>query len=170
MAPGLHTAELSASPSGDGPVVSLPITVIRPVTDLGRNLRLEHGPKPFVSGHLERIFVTPPANTTWMKMTVTAAPEGFGSHNFVLHAVQLVPQCSYDDHNFQRHFPLAAGDTWTADTPVVPLHTLEVCLGQMWNSLGGNDVTLTVEFHGVDADNVVLSALAPTARVVRVAS
>jgi hypothetical protein len=60
---------------------------------------------PFKSGHRKRIFVQPPAGTTWIDVIVTPSKLP-GKGIFVLHTTQLLANSSYAVGNFEQYLQL----------------------------------------------------------------
>jgi tripeptidyl-peptidase II len=100
LAPGLYTAKVygkdAANPSR-GPLFSVPITVVKP---LPVKHKFDFGTVALQPAQVLRYFLTPPAGSTWVDVTITDTRPGAGedgsSRLVVLHAVQLLPRTLID--------------------------------------------------------------------------
>jgi tripeptidyl-peptidase-2 len=96
LPPGLHTAKVfgrDASNQSRGPLFWLPITVVKP---LPIQRVFDFGTIQLQPAQVQRFFLTPPAGSTWMDVTVrdtrpVTSSDG-SSRLIVLHTVQLLPR------------------------------------------------------------------------------
>lgn len=96
LSPGLHTAKVNgkdAATPNRGPMFSVPITVVKP---LPAQQRFDFGNVTLQPAQVQRYFLTPPAGSTWVDVTITdtrpSTSQDGSSRLIVLHAVQLLPR------------------------------------------------------------------------------
>jgi hypothetical protein len=100
LTPGLYTAKVygkdAANPSR-GPLFSVPITVVKPIPV---QQKFDFGTLALQPAQVLRYFLTPPAGSTWVDVTITdtrpSASQDGSSRLVVLHAVQLLPRTLID--------------------------------------------------------------------------
>jgi tripeptidyl-peptidase-2 len=96
LPPGLHTANVfgrDATNQSRGPLFRLPITVVKP---LQIQRVFDFGAIILQPAQVRRFFITPPAGSTWMDVTVkdtrpVTTSDG-SSRLIVLHSVQILPR------------------------------------------------------------------------------
>ncbi len=152
LPPGLHAAEIRIFEDGTtdrGPLVQIPVTVIRPHADGAANFSQELALTP---GQVTRHFLVPPDGATWMDVHVTLH-EADGERRFILQTVQMREGSSFEAGEMLEFVSLEPEGESTHSTPVVPGRTVEVCLAQYWSSLGNSRVSLNLEFRGLEPDD-----------------
>ena len=167
-----------ARAAGRAPLVRVPITIIRPETplrDAAGVVRYSFGAAPgvpsapglpptrlpFRAGTVHRRFLTVPHGATWAEVLVSRADDAMGDAStriLVVHATQVIRGSSGRGIQEDIHLRLAPGES---DGAAVELRaggaTLEVCVAQLWSSLGDCCVTVAVRFHGVSASPSLIS-------------
>ncbi len=163
-----------------GPVFRVPITVVRPLTVApseraaqasahseraaqasAHSERAAQASAPdeyrwtetlaFSPSHVERRFLAVPPGATWAELRVKRLDEG-EPRTVILHTVQLVPGCRWDEYKLEEYLRLGTQSEETRHIKVVAGRTLEICLAQFWSSLGECQVEVSAEFHGVLTD------------------
>lgn len=106
LSPGLHTAKVcgrDASNPERGPLFMLPITIVKPFPV---QQFMDMGTLNLHPAQVQRYFLTPPAGSTWMDVSVVdtrSAENGDGSSRVVvLHTVQLLPRESVESRPLSR--------------------------------------------------------------------
>jgi len=147
--PGLHTAEVlgfSTEHPELGPVFRVPVTVTKPhyIEDGRFETELESE-----AGSVRRTFLSVPDWAT--KATVRVRRhEGDSYRVFYVHAVQLVPGASFEEHEYKKTVGLSGDEESEHEFNVLPGRTIEVCLAQYWSNLGESELEIEVEFHGLN--------------------
>jgi len=171
LPPGAHYAEIrgydSTSPER-GPLFRVPITVIRPEQIEIGGERDWHETLKLETGKLQRRFFAVPSGATWADLRVRRLDDD-EPRTIVLHTVQLVPGCAYNEWELQAYLTLSAQAEEVRSFKVAPGRTLEVCLAQSWSSLGGAELEWELTFHGLQPDSTAValegSAVATPLRV-----
>ncbi|EGD80013.1 hypothetical protein, variant [Salpingoeca rosetta] len=151
LEPGLHYTEIRAYRVGDadaGPVFRVPVTVCKP-TPLAAPQSTATTSAVMSAGAVKRYFYAVPSGVTGCKVTVTGGAFE-GSRRFILHAVQLAHQKPFNNAELHRFFALRERETTTFELAINGDRGLEVCVAQWWSSAGACDITITVEFIGLD--------------------
>jgi tripeptidyl-peptidase-2 len=151
LPPGIHYGEVLGADIADpaaGPLFRFPVTVVRTLTvtakaDWTHRQSLELSP-----GRVARTFLAAPDGATWADIRIRRADAG-PDRTFVLHAVQLIPDRSFADHDVRATVELAEGGEAVRSLGVTGGRTLEVALAQGWSSLGSSRAEIEVRFHGI---------------------
>jgi hypothetical protein len=110
-----------------------------------RVLKSTHSYKP---GYYKRYFIEIPSDVTSAVIEIKNCNlEENGV--FVLHTQQLLPLISNRSHAFHKDLSLAAQAVKSYSIGVRGGHTLEICFGKWWQNYGETEVSLCVEFHGL---------------------
>ena len=151
-----------------GPLARVPITIVHAEP-------ADAAPDDFVEfepGRLHRRFLVVPDGATWADIRLergelSPSLNSESDRRYVLHSLQLLPGESYRAADDRRYLTLADRQTRVLSRPVVPGHTLEVCLAQYWTSLGPSRVRMHVSFHGArpEPSEVLLDATDPVRRI-----
>ena len=106
---------------------------------------------PFHPGTIHRRFLSIPDASTYAEFRLRGHSIDTSRH-FMFHAVFLLPDTPFRDHELNKYFALQAEEEvrWTMD--VVGGRTLEVCLAQYWNVDGECAVDVDVSFHSIQCD------------------
>ncbi len=166
LPPGAHYGEvkgMNADHPERGPLFRVPVTLIRP------HVAEAHARNPFrdaislSAGSESRRFLQVPNGANWIDVTLTADKTNGQARRFVVHALQLLPQKAYG-RGFQREYvTLRPGQTILRSFPVEAGHTLELCLGQYWSSVGDSLLHVETQFQGIaprDEDMLLTDNLA----------
>ncbi len=153
---GISTAEVvgyDAADPGRGPIMRLPITVIRPEPiESGRSRPRWSEKMHFVPGHLERRFIAVPPGVTWADLRLRTGDMD-GPRRFVVHTLQVLPRVSFDKSSLRRFTTLRPQSEEVSSIAVTGGRTLELCLGQYWSSLGESDLEAELTFHSIVPDD-----------------
>lgn len=173
LPPGAHYGEIQAlevPDRGAGPAFRIPVTVIRP-----HALAATDGPAwsetlELSPAHLERRFFSVPHEATRAELHVRAGAME-ASRRLVVHALQLVPGRPYTETGTQRYLTLEPRGEELLRFPVTGGRTLELCLGQVWSSLGEGAFEFSLQFRGVvPAESTVTLGSGDRARRIEVAA
>ncbi|KAJ2762212.1 hypothetical protein IWQ56_005096, partial [Coemansia nantahalensis] len=160
----LHTATIDlfdARCTDRGPVVSVPVTVTKPLAVTASAL-VDLGTLQFRPTDVVRRFIGVPDGATRAAITIrmsNSAPRETATAMFYLHCLQLVAHERARTFELKEHpvighkSSVAGGGTavqaYTAYMPVVGGATLEVCLAQFWSQHGAHEMDVTVSFNGI---------------------
>lgn len=150
-----------------GPVIRVPVTVIKPLqveqqvipdedkskeNDDENQTRcvLKRDGLRFKPGHIDRLFVTVPSNANMVKIKLKAV-EMDSKRLFYVHLLQIVAHENLHDTEMKKLVGCIRDDEHKFWFKVMPESTLEVCLAQFWSSLGESVVDVDLEFIGVHA-------------------
>ncbi len=149
-----------------GPVLRLPITVVRPVPAPAPDSTLvkEAALQP---GKAARLFICPPEGAVSAELRVRALSVDT-QRRVVVHILQLPALTSLKYVELEKYLQLAAGDEELLAFRVQPALTLEVCVAQFWSSLGPCTLQYSLEFRGLCASNMASYHLAAPSDAVRV--
>lgn len=156
LEPGVHFATIDAFDAADperGPVVRVPVTVIRPER-LRERLGTHADPRlrgevAYVPGHVHRTFVAVPEGATWADLELRRTDDADEARRYWIQTVQLLEDRAYVDHHLDTRASIPAGDRWQGSIPVVAGGTMEVCVAQFWSSLGESELEMTLTFRGL---------------------
>ena len=137
----------------------VPVTIALPVT-VQADTTAAFSALQFVPGTLHRRFVSVPAGGTQMAITVTAvsAPPQ-GSRTFMLHLSQRVLGRKHSDTDSVVSLAISSNSKIVHTCDCEPGYTMEICLAQMWNSLGdGTIIDVEVAFFGLETSAAPIEA------------
>ena len=141
-----------------GPVLEVPITVVKPVELPPNERSLDLGVKSFSAGEVQRHFVVPPAGATWMDVALTdkrpvAVSEDEPADGSViivaLQTVQLLPHTPFRDAEFEKYVQLGPGQREVFSVLVEAGVTVEIATAQYAIAEGAITFGVEVEFRGV---------------------
>ncbi len=168
---GAHSAEVRGYYAGRenrGPLFRVPVTVIKPQSVGVQALACRTQPEGWTPtsdndetisltpGQVERRFVAVPDGATWIDIELEL-DDADAARTFVLHTVQTLPGHSFEDGEMRKYVRMEQGSRTVISIPVVAGRTLEVCLAQFWSSLGESQVTMSLEFRGLQPSDADLS-------------
>jgi tripeptidyl-peptidase-2 len=156
-----HVIGYDTGKSGAGPLFRVPITVLRPVAptvcplaqEAPRFVRKSLG---LSAGTLVRSFVAVPKGSTWAEFKLRTKAFTGGNRLLTMYVLQDTPHLSYGKGSEEFVFRFTAGGEQTKTFRVEAGGSIEVCVGQYWNSLGATEADLEVAFHGVSAEASVV--------------
>lgn len=166
---GAHYTEVKAfdvSCLEKGPLFRIPITVIVPikVTDTVHH-SVAFNNVQFKPGQIKRHFIHVPEGATFGVLKIESR-DSEKSCRFLLHTLQLSPQCQYRKHEFDKLVTLSDQGKFVQTFPVLDGNILEVCLAKWWANLGEVSLNYSVTFRGihVDSKQIVMHAADGIAR------
>ncbi|MCA8996954.1 MAG: S8 family serine peptidase [Planctomycetaceae bacterium] len=152
---GVHTAEITGKDPDHperGPLFRVPVTVIKTEPFKADTWS---GQIETTGGDVQRRFFAVPSGAGLARLRLRGEQNG-GSRFFYLHAVQLVPGQTFEDHERLVRIGLTDDELYETAIPVVGGRTLEICLGQFWSDPGEARLSMEVEFTGPEvSDNAV---------------
>jgi hypothetical protein len=99
-------------------------------------------------GFLRRQFFQIPSEVTSVSLKVkNCDTQETGS--FILHLMQIQPQSSCKTNELFKFFTLAPQAENSFNFQLTKERTLEVCFGKWWSSIGETQVSLFLEFNGL---------------------
>ncbi|GAB1601216.1 tripeptidyl-peptidase 2-like, partial [Argonauta hians] len=153
---GAHYTEVKAfdvSCTEKGPVFTIPVTVIVPmqVTDNVHHT-ISFTNVRFKPGQITRHFIQVPDGATFgvLKMESKDTEK---SGRFLIHTLQLLPQCQYRKHEFDKLVTLSDQGEFVQSFPVLDGNILEVCLAKWWANLGEVTLDYSITFRGISVDS-----------------
>ena len=178
LPPGCHFAEVIGTDAANpalGALFRVPITVIKPHANLMAPAQPFHGASgrtgcsysygsflPFTPGLVERRFVVPPAGATWATLTLEARGAlrsrdlAAGPVLFMYHLAQLIPSVAmrHTEHSGRVSLGIPTDEAapptqWVTSVAVTGGVTLEVTIAQWWMSLGETELSMTIDFYGL---------------------
>eukprot|EP00929_Paragymnodinium_shiwhaense_P110790 TRINITY_DN7800_c0_g1_i1.p1 TRINITY_DN7800_c0_g1~~TRINITY_DN7800_c0_g1_i1.p1 ORF type:complete len:1265 (+),score=358.68 TRINITY_DN7800_c0_g1_i1:256-4050(+) len=156
-----HVVGYDSEKPGIGPLFRLPITVIRPVSPpvcpLGQLApKFQRKSIQLSAGTLVRSFVAIPPGCTWAEFTLRVQAFTGGNRLLTMHILQDLPHISYGKVSEEFRFQFTSAGEQTKTYRVEGGGTVEICLGQYWNSLGATEAEIDVSFHGVCPETSVV--------------
>ncbi|WP_437227212.1 S8 family serine peptidase [Planctomicrobium sp. SH661] len=151
LEPGLHVAEIlgfDASQPERGPLfrTSVVITKPEPVEESQWEANFESD-----RGRIARHFLSVPAGATSATLRFKRiGGDAFGI--FVVHALQLSPGESFEQHDTKFPIGLLDQANFERSIPVLGGRTLELCIAQYWSNPGNSELQLEATFHGLTSD------------------
>ena len=106
---------------------------------------------PFTPGTIHRRFVLIPQGATWVDFRVRGHAIDT-SRQFMFHAVFLLPDMPFRDHELLKLFSLQDEEELRWSMDVVGGRTLELCLAQYWNADGTCSADIDASFHSIQCD------------------
>ncbi|CAI9728027.1 tripeptidyl-peptidase 2-like [Octopus vulgaris] len=153
---GAHYTEIKAfdvSCLEKGPVFTVPITVIVPIKitdDVHHTVSFTD--VKFKPGQIKRHFIHVPEGATFGVLKIESK-DTEKSCRFLLHTLQLLPQCQYRKHEFDKLVTLSDQGEFVQSFPVLDSNILEVCLAKWWANLGEVTLDYSVTFRGISVDS-----------------
>ena len=140
-----------------GPLFSVPITVMKPFklsSSMSNifNYDLE-------SGDLRRQYITPPScDIQYCKVTLHS--NQMDSQNIVcLHTTQLLEKESHALYDNRKFIHMSETDSSIHYFKTVPNRTMELTVGLFWSAVGKTNITVDLEFFGIDSMSCVNNEL-----------
>ncbi|MCA9079402.1 MAG: S8 family serine peptidase [Planctomycetaceae bacterium] len=155
LRPGVHYAEIlgiDARYPDRGPLVRIPVTVIRPAAD---RIGTWTGVSKAAAGEVSRHFIAVPEQAQAATLHVKRSDSGDDQFGY-LHLVQLVPGQSFEEGEVKWPIRLSPGEEAEKSFRVAPGRTLELCWGPYWSSLGSAEIEFEFEFHGLVGSEQVI--------------
>lgn len=154
LCPGLHTAYVygvDANRPDRKVIFRVPVTVAKP-QPTKRVVKM--GEFMLDPAEVKRFFVTPPAGSTWMNISVRdcrdSESDGDSSSRLVvLHTVQLLPHAPYSHFEKQKYLTMMPSETSAVSVSVEEGVTVEVAVARYWSTIGTTKVEVDVEFRGI---------------------
>ncbi|EQC32461.1 hypothetical protein SDRG_09788 [Saprolegnia diclina VS20] len=152
LTPGAHYGEVVAydreNPSR-GPVFRIPVTVVKPeILPAPETSQV----KAMVPGAIARTFYHVPEGATWMNVSVSRRADGSEPNRvlYVLHLMQHALHARQSATSTHHYLYVDSTGDVTHSFPVRAASTVELCLAQNWNSIGGTTAHIDVAFHGIE--------------------
>lgn len=149
-----------ASAPEAGPVVRVPFTVAHPIELTAESRCLDRFDISTKAGEIIRRFYMVPSGATHARVQIRLNPDGEGSRVLYLVGQTL---SSTDERRSQATFRLNEGEMREELMRVDADRAMELCIAQMWSSLGDSKAEVTVQFEGItsSADRI---AIGPNAK------
>ena len=169
LAAGPHYANVlgyDAQSPERGPLFTVPITTTKAIpAGPGGSIKETVS---MTRGDVRRIFVTPPAGSTWMDIGVKinkVEPAG-GKSIVVVHTVQLLPFRKYSSGESKNYVQLYAGQQQMLSRKIDGTNTVEVCVASYWNVTAAQEIDIECTFHGArpSSESLVIKGGAGIAR------
>ncbi|XP_067943815.1 tripeptidyl-peptidase 2-like isoform X2 [Watersipora subatra] len=128
-----------------GPLVRVPITVVKPETDDNSKDHKHSWKQTFAPGKVMRHFLTVPAGAT--SATLQMVPDK--NCTLRLQALQLKPNTDVKQTMVSATLGCSAGVFRSYKFSVTENQTLEMCLVKYWSDLGQAEVEYSIKFFGV---------------------
>ncbi|HMB70800.1 MAG TPA: S8 family serine peptidase [bacterium] len=149
---GIHFGEVVGTDFTDpaaGPLFRFPVTVVRTMRVTADDDWTFRETVSLSAGTIVRRFLEPPEGATWADIRIRRTGAVEAARTLVLHAVQLIPDRAFADHDVRAYLELDPGEEAVRSLAVTSGRTLEVALAQSWASLGETQAEIEVAFRGI---------------------
>lgn len=162
LRPGVHlwmVRGYDVSCVDKGPLISIPITVIQPMTVGNENKELIWKGINFQPSFMNRFFIMVPELATWGIIKLRGTQSG-KLGRFVIHCMQLRPKQNCKALESMKIVQISSNSETVHAFQVKGGLVLEIVTAKYWSSLGDMEIDYSLQFFGVKPENPAITMYA----------